>query len=230
MRFDVVSIFPEVFQAVFERGVVGRAFARGELGLFAHDLRDYAPGPHRQVDDAPFGGGAGMVLRPEPVFAAVEAIRPENPGPVLVMEPWGDLFDQAMALELAAQPGLIVVCGRYEGVDARVSQGLGAREVSVGGYVLSGGEIPAMAVIDAVARLVPGVVGDPVSLAQDSFSGGALGYPQYTRPAEYRGMRVPEALVSGDHRRIEDWRRRASRELADRRARSGRPSRMENLS
>ena len=229
MRFDVVTIFPEVFGAAFERGVVGRAIAAGTLQLFAHDLRERGIGPHRQVDDAPFGGGPGMVLRPEPILETVEAIRPENPGPVLVMEPWGEPFDQAMARELAREGGLVIVCGRYEGVDARIVRALGAREVSIGEYVLSGGEIPAMVVIDAVARLVPGVLGEPESLAQDSFREGLTGYPQYTRPAEYRGMRVPEVLVSGDHRKIEEWRRRAAREMTERRARhgAGRTSTME---
>jgi tRNA (guanine37-N1)-methyltransferase len=211
MRFDVVTIFPAMFDPVFKQGVVGRAIERGVIELRAHDLRDHTHDRHRQVDDVPFGGGPGMVMKPEPVIEAVEAIRTVNPGPVLITEPWGERLDQKLAAELATAPGLIVVCGRYEGIDDRVRTALGAREISIGDYVLSGGEIPAMVLIDAVARLVPGVVGDPGSLAQDSFSDvsgeGAVGWPQYTRPAEYRGMKVPEVLLSGDHARIRQWRR-----------------------
>ena len=212
MRFDVVSIFPEVFEPVFRQGVVGRAIARGLVSLYAHDLRDYTTDRHRQVDDAPFGGGAGMVLKPEPIFAAVEALRDRNRGPVLLMEPWGEPLTQALARELALEPGLIVVCGRYEGVDDRVRQALADREVSIGDYVLSGGELPAMVLIDAVARLVPGVVGDAASLAQDAFAEEASGgYPQFTRPAEWRGLQVPEVLLSGNHAEIAHWRRAHAR-------------------
>jgi tRNA (guanine37-N1)-methyltransferase len=210
MRFDVVTIFPAVFDPVFKQGVIGRGRERGVIELHAHDLRDFTHDRHRQVDDMPFGGGPGMVMKPEPVIEAVEALRRENAGPVIITEPWGERFDQRLAGELAAQPGLIIVCGRYEGIDDRVRTALGAREVSIGDYVLSGGEIPAMVLIDAVARLVPGVVGDPGSLAQDSFAdagdqGG--GWPQFTRPAEYRGMKVPEVLLSGNHAQIRQWRR-----------------------
>ena len=207
MRFDVVSIFPEVFEPVFRRGVVGRAVQRGLLELHAHDLRDWATDRHRQVDDEPFGGGAGMVMKPEPIFAAVDAIRPVNPGPVVLMEPWGEVLTQDLAGELARQPGLIVVCGRYEGIDDRVREGLADREISIGDYVLSGGEIPAMVLIDVVARLVPEVVGDEASLGQDAFAGPGGGFPQYTRPAQFRGFGVPEVLLSGDHAAIERWRR-----------------------
>ncbi len=207
MRFDVVTIFPAMFGPVFAAGVVGRAIERGVISLHTHDLRDYTHDRHRQVDDMPFGGGPGMVLKPEPVFEAVESIRPQNSGPVVLMEPWGERLDQRLAEELAAEPGLIVVCGRYEGIDDRVRTALASREISIGDYVLSGGEIPAMVFIDAVARLVPGAVGDPGSLAQDSFSTSAAGWPQFTRPAEYRGLGVPDVLLSGDHARIEKWRR-----------------------
>jgi tRNA (guanine37-N1)-methyltransferase len=210
MRFDVVTIFPEVFEPVFRQGVVGRAIARGLVSLDAHDLRDYTADRHRQVDDAPFGGGAGMVLKPEPIFAAVGALRPRNPGPVVLMEPWGEPLTQALARELAREPGLIVVCGRYEGVDDRVRQALADREVSIGDYVLSGGELPAMVLVDAVARLVPGVLGDEASLAQDSCATGG-GYPQFTRPADWRGLQVPEVLLSGNHAEIAHWRRAHAR-------------------
>lgn len=203
----MVTIFPAMFGPVFEQGVVGRAIERGLVELHAHDLRDYTHDRHRQVDDMPFGGGPGMVIKPEPVIEAVEAIRAQNPGPVILLEPWGRLLDQELAASLARERGLVIVCGRYEGIDDRVRTALGAREISIGDYVLSGGEIPAMVVIDAVSRLVPGVVGDPESLAQDSFSGELSGWPQFTRPAEYRGMAVPDVLLSGDHARIRQWRR-----------------------
>jgi tRNA (guanine37-N1)-methyltransferase len=207
MRFDVVTIFPGMFGSVFQQGVIGRGVERGKLELQAHDLREYTHDRHRQVDDMPFGGGPGMVMKPEPVIEAVESIRAKNSGPVVLMEPWGELLDQKVAAELAQEPGLIIVCGRYEGIDDRVRAALNAREISIGDYVLSGGEIPAMVLIDAVARLVPGVVGDPGSLAQDSFSDELTGWPQFTRPAEYRGMTVPDVLLSGDHARIKQWRR-----------------------
>ena len=206
MRFDVITIFPGMFEPVFGVGVVGRAIERGLIELHAHDLRDYTHDRHRQVDDMPFGGGPGMVIKPEPVFEAVESIRPHNAGPVVLMEPWGEPLDQRLAEELAAEQGIIIVCGRYEGIDDRVRTLLAAREVSIGDYVLSGGEIPAMVLIDAVGRLVPGVVGDPESLAQDTFSSQRAGWPQFTRPAEYRGFSVPEVLLSGDHARIREWR------------------------
>jgi tRNA (guanine37-N1)-methyltransferase len=213
MRFDVVSIFPEVFEPVFRQGVVGRAIARGLLTLHSHDLRDFTTDRHRQVDDAPFGGGAGMVLKPEPIFAAVDAIRAANDGPVVLMEPWGEPLDQALAAEMAGEPGLIVVCGRYEGIDDRVRQELADREVSIGDYVLSGGELPAMVLVVAVARLVPGVVGDEASLGQDAIASGG-GYPQFTRPADWRGLQVPEVLLSGNHAEIARWRRDHARTLA----------------
>ena len=214
MRFDVISIFPEAFrpesQPLLRQGVVGRAIQRGVLRLEAHDLRDHTHDRHRQVDDMPFGGGAGMVLKPGPVFEAVEAVRAANSGALVLLEPWGERLSQDLARELAAEPGLVIVCGRYEGIDDRVREGLGAREISIGDYVLSGGELPALVLIETVARLLPGVLGDETSLEQDTFSGEG-GYPQYTRPAEYRGMIVPEVLLSGDHRRIQDWRRHNAR-------------------
>jgi len=207
MRFDVVTIFPAMFGPVFAQGVVGRAIERGLVELQAHDLREHTHDRHRQVDDMPFGGGPGMVMKPEPVIEAVESIRSLNRGPVILMEPWGEPLDQELAAGLAQQPGLVIVCGRYEGIDDRVRSALDAREISIGEYVLSGGELPAMVLIDAVARLLPGVVGDPGSLAQDTFSPEPAGWPQFTRPAEYRGMAVPDVLLSGDHARIRQWRR-----------------------
>lgn len=213
MRFDVITVFPDLFSQVGGYGVVGRALAAGRLEMHAHDLREYTHDRHRQVDDIPYGGGPGMVIKPEPVYEAVEAIRPHNPGPVVLLEPWGEPFSQELARQLASEPGLILVCGRYEGIDDRVREGLAALEISIGDYVLSGGELPALVVIDAVARLQPGVLGAPESLLGDSFaagSGGRVGHPQYTRPAEYRGLQVPEVLLSGNHREIESWRRSQS--------------------
>jgi tRNA (guanine37-N1)-methyltransferase len=210
LRFDVISIFPDVFEPVFRRGVVGRAMERGLVELRCHDLRDFASDRHRQVDDEPFGGGPGMVMKPEPIFAAVEAIRTSNPGPVVLLEPWGERLTQELAAELSRQAGLIIVCGRYEGIDDRVRQALADREVSIGDYVLSGAEIPAMVLIDAVARLRPGVVGDASSLQADAFAEGG-GYPQFTRPAEWRGLRVPDVLLSGDHGAVARWRRAHAR-------------------
>jgi tRNA (guanine37-N1)-methyltransferase len=215
LRFDVLTIFPQVFEPLTTVGVVGRAVKAGLVDVRAHDLRGYTHDAHRQVDDAPFGGGPGMVLKPEPIFEAVEALRRENAGPVVLFEPWGEPFTQAVARELAGAPGLILVCGRYEGTDDRVRAALADRELSVGDFVLTGAEIPALLVIDAVARLLPGVVGDPRSLEQDSFSEDLLGYPQYTRPAEFRGLKVPDVLLSGDHAAIARWRR----EQAERRTR-----------
>ena len=225
MRFDVVTIFPRIFDPFLEVGVVGRARQRGVIEFHAHDLRDFAHDAHRQVDDAPFGGGPGMVLKPEPVFEAVDAIRSSNAGPVVLFEPWGEPFTQQVAQELASEPGLILLCGRYEGMDERVRAELADRELSIGDYVLSGAEIPALVLVDAVARLLPGVVGDPRSLEEDSFSGDLLGFPQYTRPAEFRGLRVPEVLLGGNHAEIARWRRQqAERRTRERRhnVRSGR--------
>ena len=207
MRFDVITIFPDMFGPVFRQGVVGRAVERGVIEVHTHDLRDFTHDRHRQVDDVPFGGGPGMVMKPEPVFEAVESVMLNNAGPVVLLEPWGRRLDQGLAAELAREPGLIIVCGRYEGIDDRVRTGLASHEISIGDYVLSGGEIPAMVLIDAVGRLVPGVVGDPESLEQDTFGGELAGCPQFTRPAEYRGMRIPDVLLSGDHARIRQWRR-----------------------
>ena len=227
LRFDVVSLFPEVFEPVFRAGVVGRAIARGLIELRAHDLREHTHDRHRQVDDVPYGGGPGMVLKPEPLFEAIETIRTENRGPVILMEPWGEPFTQQVARELASEPGLVIVCGRYEGIDDRVRASLADREISIGDYVLSGGELPAMVLIDAVSRLIPGVLGDEDSLAGDSFTADLLGHPQYTRPAEFRGLRVPEVLLSGNHREIEAWRQAQARRRTL--ARAGTPQQGEKI-
>jgi tRNA (guanine37-N1)-methyltransferase len=209
VRIDIITIFPEAL-APLVVSIIGRARERGVLDIRVHDLRDYTTDRHRQVDDVSYGGGPGMVMKPEPFFAAVEALTPaEGPRPrVLLTSPQGRRFDQRMAETLARAPHLVVLCGRYEGVDERVAVGLGAEEVSIGDYVLTGGELAAMVIVDATVRLVPGVVGDAASVAAESFTAGLLDYPHYTRPAEVRGLRVPEVLLGGHHEEIRRWRRR----------------------
>jgi tRNA (guanine37-N1)-methyltransferase len=205
VRIDVFTIFPEWFAGPLEASLLGRARAEGRLDARVHDLRVHTTDRHRSVDDTPYGGGAGMVMAPEPIFAAVEEADP--PRPLLLLSAAGRSFDQAYAAELAAGPGFSLVCGRYEGVDQRVADHLCDGELSVGDYVLAGGEAAAGIVIDAVVRLVPGVMGNEASGADESFVAGHLEYPQYTRPAEFRGWEVPEVLRSGDHARIARWRR-----------------------
>ncbi len=211
MRIDVVTIFPEAFPGPLGVGVLGRARERGLADLVVWDLRDFSSDRHRSVDDIPYGGGVGMVMKPEPLVRAVETIRathPEESSTVLLTTPQGERFSQARARTLAARPHLIVLCGRYEGVDERVVELLGGDEVSIGDYVLSGGELAAMVIVETVVRLLPGAVGDAESVARDSFSEGLLDYPQYTRPATFRGRAVPEVLLSGHHEAIRRWRAR----------------------
>jgi tRNA (guanine37-N1)-methyltransferase len=205
MRIDVFTIFPGLVGHVADQSLVGRARAAGTLDVRVHDLRSCATDPHRSVDDAPFGGGAGMVLMPEPIFAAVESVGP--PRPLLYLGPAGRRFDQAAARELVALEGFSLLCGRYEGVDQRVRDHLCDGELSVGDVVLAGGEVAAMLVVEAVGRLVPGVMGNEASAGDESFSDGLLEYPHYTRPADFRGWRVPDVLRSGDHGRVARWRR-----------------------
>jgi tRNA (guanine37-N1)-methyltransferase len=219
MKFDVVTIFPAMVAEYLKAGVLSRGIERGMLDVNVRDLRDFTPDRHRVVDDVPYGGGPGMVMKPEPIFRALDAIsatsamRPR----VLLMSPQGTRFTQAHARRLSGEPHLVLVCGRYEGVDARVRSRID-EEVSVGDYVLTGGELPALIVLDTVARLVPGVVGDEQSVEEDSFSRGLLDFPHYTRPAElpWPGMepplRVPDVLVSGNHAAIRRWRKRAALE------------------
>jgi tRNA (guanine37-N1)-methyltransferase len=215
MRFDIVSIFPETFSGPFDFGIVKRAATAGLIEIAIHDLRDYTADRHRQVDDRPFGGGAGMVMKPEPLFRAVEEITRESPAHVVLLSPQGRLFSQEVALELSRLERVVLICGRYEGVDERVVENVVDDEVSIGDYVLSGGEIPAMVVVDAIVRLLPGALGCEESTERESFSRGSkwqglLDFPQYTRPANYRGLEVPEVLLGGNHAEIERWRRERS--------------------
>jgi tRNA (guanine37-N1)-methyltransferase len=219
MKVDIVTIFPELVTGALAAGIVGRAIAAGRLDVAVYDLRDATTDRHRVVDDVPFGGGPGMVLKPEPLFASVEAIRAARgePAAVILTSPDGRRFSHAEAVRLSRLPHIVMLCGRYEGVDERVRQHLATEELSIGDYVLTGGELPALVVVDAVARLVPGVVGDEQSVARDSFARGSLDFPQYTRPADFRGLTVPPVLLSGHHREIERWRRReALRRTIDR--------------
>jgi tRNA (guanine37-N1)-methyltransferase len=214
MRFDIVTIFPRMIEAGLAEGVVSRGIESGRIEIGVHDLRDFTVDRHRSVDDVPYGGGPGMVMKPEPVVRAVERVRGERgePDAVILLTPQGRTFTQREAVRLSALRHLVLVCGRYEGVDERVVSLLGAEELSIGDYVLSGGEIPALAVIDAVSRLVPGVVGDRQSVEEDSFSRGLLDCPHYTRPAEFEGSKVPEVLLSGHHADVGRWRRRQALE------------------
>ena len=205
MRADVFTLFPEMVDDYMGRSILGRAVAAGHLDIRSHDLRMATDDVHRTVDDSPFGGGAGMVLMPEPVFAAVEAVSP--PRPLILLGPGGRMFDQGVVAELATLDGFSLLCGRYEGVDERIRTDLCDDEVSIGDFVLAGGELAALVVIEAVARLHPGVLGNQESTLDESFGSGLLEHPQYTRPAEFRGLHVPEVLRSGDHGRIARWRR-----------------------
>ena len=205
LRVDVFTIFPGVVEAYAGESILGRAGVAGHLDVRAHDLRLATEDVHRTIDDSPFGGGAGMVMMPEPVFAAVEAVDP--PRPLILLGPGGRRFDQSVAAELAALDGFSLLCGRYEGVDERIRTGLCDDEVSLGDFVLAGGELAALAIMEAVARLRPGVLGNEASPDDESFADGLLEYPHYTRPADFRGMEVPEVLRSGDHGRVARWRR-----------------------
>lgn len=208
MRIDILTLFPEVMEPFFAASIIGRAQQNGLVTIRNTNFREFATDRHRSVDDRPFGGGPGMVLMCEPVFAAVEHVEKEHASPPLriLLTPQGVRLSQGTAAELAMARGLVVICGHYEGFDERIRVGLGAREISIGDFVLSGGEAAAMVLVDAVVRLIPGVLGDEMSAHDESFSQGMLEYPQYTRPREFRGMTVPEVLLSGNHAAIATWR------------------------
>ena len=213
MRVDILTLFPAMFPPVLSESILRLAQEKGLVDFHVHDLRSSGEGPRRNVDDRPYGGGPGMVLMCGPAFEAVEAIEREAGGKTyrVLTSPQGRQLTHEAALELAAKPRLLVICGHYEGYDERIAVGLEADEISIGDYVLTGGELPAMVIVDAVVRLVPGVLGDEESSRRDSFALGSLGYPQYTRPPEFRGMRVPDTLLAGDHAKIAEWRAEQAR-------------------
>jgi tRNA (guanine37-N1)-methyltransferase len=230
MIFDVITIFPDFFKSLLEYGLLKRAIAGGQVEIRFHDLRDFSDDRHRTVDDRPFGGGPGMVFKPEPIFRAVESLQAHAPGenfPVILLSPQGRLLTQAVAEELSRETRLVLICGRYEGVDERVAEHLATDELSIGDFVLSGGELAAAVVMESVTRLLPGVLGNEESRQQDSFAvsetdtaqgaGGLLDCPHYTRPAEFRGWKVPEVLLSGNHEQIREWRRQRALEKTRRR-------------
>ncbi|MBU1185364.1 MAG: tRNA (guanosine(37)-N1)-methyltransferase TrmD [Acidobacteria bacterium] len=207
MRFDIITIFPDMFGSVFKEGVVAKGIEKGLLDIRVHDLRDYTTDKHRQVDDRPFGGGPGMVLMPDPLFRAVETNRLSKESPVYVLSPQGQRLNSALAEKAAGCSQILLVCGRYEGIDERVIEHLATDEISIGDYILTGGEPAAWVFVDAVSRFVPSVIGKEESVAMDSFQDGILDCPHYTRPRDYQGYAVPEVLFSGDHKKIAEWRR-----------------------
>lgn len=217
MKFEVFTLLPEVFPPYLESSILKRARERGLISVDVHNIREYTHDKHHVTDDTPYGGGGGMVIKPEPVFEAVESILGQNPVqttgeavPIILLTPQGRVFTQRVAEELSGHERIALLCGRYEGVDERIREHLVTDEISVGDYVLTGGELPAMILIDAVSRLIPGVLGDPTGAEDDSHSMGLLEYPHYTKPAEFRGWKVPEVLQSGNHARIDQWRREQS--------------------
>jgi tRNA (guanine37-N1)-methyltransferase len=218
MEFHLVTLFPEMFASPFASGIMARALRNGLVKIETHNLREYGLGRYRQVDDEPYGGGSGMVMRPEPIGAAIDAVTRQHPGLWRVlMTPQGEVFSQSIAADLArGEPGLLLIAGRYEGVDERVRE-MVDQELSIGDYVLSGGELPAMVVIEAVTRLIPGVLGNRASLEEESFGTGLLEYPQYTRPEVFRGSAVPPVLLSGDHEKVRQWRREEALQRTTRR-------------
>lgn len=225
MRIDIITIFPEMFREVFGQSIIKRAQEKGLVEIAITQLRDYTSDRHKTVDDRPYGGGPGMVLKPEPIFKAMKDLEKRfGKGEVILLSPQGERFNQAMAGELARKSHLYFICGHYEGVDERVSEHLAHREISIGDYVLSGGEIAAMVVVDAVVRLIPGVLGDKDSLAEESFAEGLLEYPHYTRPAELKGQKVPDVLLSGNHKAIKKFREEKCLERTKKR----RPELLEN--
>ena len=208
LKIDVISIFPEMFYPVLQNGIVGKALENKLVQVVTHDLRDYASGKHKNTDDSPFGGGPGMVMKPEPLYKAITSLNLESNIPVIALSAQGKLFDQKVAERLSQQEQIVIVCGRYEGVDERILEHYVTEEISIGDYIVSGGEIPAMLIIDSVIRLIPGALGHgDEAISDDSHTSGILQFPQYTRPAQFEGKKVPEVLLSGDHQAIANWRR-----------------------
>jgi len=211
IRVDVLTLFPRIFEGPLRESLLGRAIERGLVDVGIHDIREHTHDKHRQVDDYAFGGGPGMVMKPDPIFEAVEALG-EGPKRIVLLSPAGRRLDQDLVRDLAHEPWLVLICGRYEGVDERVAAGLPAEEISIGDFVLAGGEVAALVLLEAVTRLVPGVVGNEESLSSESFESSTLDSPHYTRPRDFRGMSVPDELLSGDHALIQQWRHRAATE------------------
>jgi tRNA (guanine37-N1)-methyltransferase len=207
MRIDIITALPRLLESPFQESILKRAQAKGLVEVVVHDLRDYAHDKHRSIDDTPYGGGAGMVMKPEPIFECVETLKAQREyDDVIFLTPDGETFDQKIAMELSFDKSLCFICGHYKGVDQRVRDGIVTREISIGDFVLTGGELAAVVLVDAIVRLIPGVLNDGESALTDSFQDGLLGSPQYTRPAEFRGMCVPDVLLSGDHKQIDAWR------------------------
>jgi tRNA (guanine37-N1)-methyltransferase len=222
MQFEVFTLLPEVFPSYLETSILKRARERGLIHVNVHNIRDYTHDKHHTTDDTPYGGGGGMVMKPEPVFEAIETVlglsappsplEPDSVPPIILLTPQGRVFNQAIATELSKHPRIVLLCGRYEGIDERIRTNLVTDEISIGDYVLTGGELPALILIDAVARLLPNVLGDPTGAEDDSHAMGLLEYPHYTRPPEFRGWKAPEVLLSGDHGKIDKWRRQQALE------------------
>jgi tRNA (guanine37-N1)-methyltransferase len=211
MQFEIFTLLPEVFPPYIDTSILKRARERGLIDVRIHNIRDYTHDRHHTTDDTPYGGGGGMVMKPDPVFEAVESVVGMDPVcPVIMLTPQGRVFDQRVADELSRHERIALICGRYEGIDERIREHLVTDEISVGDYVLTGGELPALLIVDAISRLLPGVLGDPTGAVDDSHASGLLEYPHYTRPPEFRGWQVPETLLSGDHAKIEKWRREQS--------------------
>ncbi len=210
LQFDIVTIFPKAFDGVFKESILKRAQEKKKIRIRVHDLRDYTKDKHRKVDDKPFGGGPGMVMQPQPIFDAVKKVKGKKKAKVLLMSPSGKSFDQKAARHLSKEKNIIIICGHYEGVDERVAEYLADESFSIGDYVLTGGEVPAMVIVDSVSRLIPGVLGKEASLENESFEHRLLEYPQYTRPANFIGMKVPNVLLSGNHQGIKEWRHEQS--------------------
>lgn len=206
LQFDIITIFPGAFDGVFKESILKRAQEKKKIKIRIHDLRDYTNDKHRKVDDKPFGGGPGMVMQPQPIFDAVKKIKAKKKAKILLMSPSGKPFDQKTARRLSKEKNIIIICGHYEGVDERVAEHLADESFSIGDYVLTGGEVPAMVIVDSVSRLIPGVLGKEASLENESFEHHLLEYPQYTRPANFIGMKVPNVLLSGNHQGIKEWR------------------------
>ena len=212
LRFDIITIFPKMFSPLLNESIIKRAQGKRKVCIYTHDLRDFTLDKHRKVDDRPFGGGPGMVMMAQPIFDAVKKIKRRRKAKVILTCPSGRKFDPKMAKKFSQLKNIVIICGHYEGVDERVRQGCVDESISIGDYVLTGGEIAAMILVDAITRLVPGVLGKQESLVAESFEGSLLEYPQYTRPANFRGMKVPEVLLSGDHKKVEKWRQQQSLE------------------